>query len=83
MSKANKRLDSMDTVRITLWVDPDDAGIYWDQPPGDRVGYRKRRKYTEADKKRLEQNIGEDVIVIRPGGKFCASDCGGFRIDGK
>ena len=64
---AHLRLDNMDTARVMLWVYPDEPGVFYDQPPGNLPGYRKPRKYTEADRRRLEQNIGEDVIIIRPG----------------
>lgn len=64
---AHLRLDNTDQVHVMLWADPDQPGIFWDQPPGDLPGYRKPRKYTEADRLRLEQTIGEDVQIIRPG----------------
>ena len=66
---AHLRLDNMDPVRVMLWADPDQPGIFWDQPPGDLPGVRKRRRYSEADRRRLEQTIGEDVQIIRPGGE--------------
>ena len=69
MSKANRQPNDIDRVRVMLWADPDQPGIYWDQPPDAGEGYRKPKKYSEADKKRLEKNIGEAVQVIRPGVK--------------
>jgi len=66
MSKANKQPNDIDRVRVMLWADPDQEGIYWDQPPGDQAGYRKPKKYSEADKQALERAIGEAVQVIRP-----------------
>ncbi len=65
MSKS-KQPNDLDPVRVLLWADPDQEGIYWDQPPGDLPGYRKRRKYTEADRRALERAIGENVKVIKP-----------------
>jgi len=66
-SKPNKQPNDLDPVRVYLWADPDQEGIYYDQPPGDLPGYRKPRKYTEEGRRRLELSIGEDVQVIRPG----------------
>jgi len=65
-SKPNKQADDLDPVRVYLWADPDQEGIYWDQPIGAGEGYRKPRKYTEEGRRRLELTIGEDVLIIKP-----------------
>lgn len=64
MSKANKQTNDLDPVRIMLWVYPDEPDVYYDQPPGDLPGYRKRRKYSESQKEALERAIGEECVVI-------------------
>jgi hypothetical protein len=64
MSKINKQAD--DPVRVYLWADPNEEGIFWDQPLDAGEGYRKPKKYTEADRRALERAIGEDVKVIKP-----------------
>ena len=66
MSKANKQVSDLEAVRVLLWADPDQEGIYWDQPLDAGAGYRKPRKYTEEGRRRLELSIGEDVKVIKP-----------------
>jgi len=66
MSKANKQADDLDPVRVILWVYPGEPDVYYDQPPGDRAGYRKPRKYSEAQKQALERAIGESVQIVKP-----------------
>ena len=63
-NKISKQADDFDPVRVLLWADPDEPGIYWDQPIGAGAGYRKPKKYTEADRRALERAIGESVQVI-------------------
>lgn len=65
MSKSDQPND-LDRVRVLLWVYEGEPDVYYDQPPGDRAGYRKPKKYTESDRRALERAIGEKVQVIRP-----------------
>ena len=62
----NKQANDLDPVRVMLWADPDQEGIYWDQPIGAGEGYRKPKKYTESERAALERAIGESVEIIKP-----------------